>query len=161
MNRKQEGPYMVTRGRETQDMGTQVWHQLGIMLQNKSVTIIITNNMCMWSSFKPASVWWGQQWPQCCYGSLLKSPIAGRQNSHYCPKAATEHTCHHWDVCSPTKWIAPGSYNKPARANISPFCQTAAIILWRVECSVGILKLLNLNLQTFRMAHFQVCYSSQ
>lgn len=30
---------------------------IGIMLQKKSATTTITNNMSMWSSFKPASVW--------------------------------------------------------------------------------------------------------
>lgn len=106
---------------------------IGIMLQKNSVTTTITNNMSIWSSFKTALVWWGQQWPQRCHGSLLKSSIAGRQNSHYCPKAATKYPCHHWDACSPTKWVASGSYSKPARANISPLCQTAAIKLRRVE----------------------------
>ncbi len=31
MNRKQEGPYMGTRGRETQNMGTQVWQYVCVL----------------------------------------------------------------------------------------------------------------------------------
>lgn len=47
--------------------------------------------MSLCCSFQPIMVQGGQQWSQCCHGGLLKSPIMERQNSLYCPNAASEY----------------------------------------------------------------------
>ncbi len=62
MNRKQEGPCMGTRGRETQDMGTQVWHNPPP--PNRRVPRHTTSNgEGGWALWRPQGTWSLDRWP--------------------------------------------------------------------------------------------------
>ncbi len=62
MNRKQEGPCMGTRGRETQDMGTQVWHNPPP--PNRHVPRHTTSNgEGGWALWRPQGTWSLDRWP--------------------------------------------------------------------------------------------------